>query len=344
MTNTNLKSVVIVDDSPLMRQVLSSILSESGYFNVVGVASDPIEAREVIRETNPDVITLDVEMPRMDGISFLEKLMRLKPTPTVMISSLTTEGADTTLQALELGAVECVAKPTGSIKESFFAARDQLVEIVRAAANARVSLPTRAPATMVKTNRPKSGKTDIIAIGASTGGVAALHEVIPLLPPDLPPVLIVQHMPEMFVPRFADRLNSNSTVTVKVASSGETLLNSHVYIAPGDKHLEVFRQGLGYKAHLSDRDPVSGHRPSVDVLFKSLAQTSGEKTLGVILTGMGKDGADGLLQLHDLGAKTLGQNSLSSTVYGMNKAAFEAGAVDQEVDIHKMAKIICDNL
>ena len=335
-----IKSVVIVDDSPLMQQVLSSIFSESGRFDVVGVAGDPIEAREIIRKANPDVITLDVEMPRMDGISFLEKIMRLKPTPTVMISSLTTEGADVTLQALELGAVECVAKPTGSIKESFMAAKDQLVNIVYAAANARVTSLPRASAEVLTDQKPRENKIDIIGIGASTGGVAALHDIFPSFPIDMPPIVIVQHMPELFVPRFTDRLNANTSVKVSVAKDSELLKNGHAYVAPGSHHLEIIRKGNQYQARLLDTAPVSGHKPSIDVLFQSLSVAAADKALGVILTGMGKDGASGMKYMFDKGARTLGQNAVSSTVYGMNKVAFEMGAVEDEVDIHKMAATI----
>jgi len=339
------KRVVIVDDSPLMRQILAVILQESGLFEIVGSAENPIEARTIIRETNPDVITLDIEMPEMDGLSFLEKIMRLKPTPTVMISSLTTRGADVTLQALRLGAVDCIAKPTHSIREAFAEEREFVVNtIYEAACVSPAALVHRTASVQAKplAVNKTSGNTGLIVMGASTGGVAALHDVFSLLPSNLPPIAIVQHMPEYYLERFAERLNDNSEVTVTLAKTGGTLQPGHAYVGPGDGHFLVLQKAGRLMAHIVDEEPFSGHLPSVDRLFLSAVDAVPEKTLAVIMTGMGKDGAKGMLALKEAGARTLGQNQASSVVYGMNKVAMEYGAVDREVDISAMAQTIVD--
>jgi len=340
--------VLIVDDSALMREMLTSILSSDPGIEVVGAANDPIQARTMIKELNPDVLTLDVEMPRMDGISFLEKIMRLRPMPVVMVSTLTQKHADITVRALEMGAVDVVGKPTIDMKTGMEERRDELIAKVRAAASVRIAAagrgaaPPRPAAAPVKAG-PGFRTTDmVVAIGSSTGGVEALREVIGGLPPDSPPVVVTQHMPGGFTRSFADRLNTLSAVSVAEAGDGARILPGHVYIAPGDHHLQVVRSGGTYVCRLHDGAPVSGHRPSVDVLFDSLAAAAGSNGVGVILTGMGKDGAVGLKAMRDAGARTIGQDEDTSLVYGMPKAAFTLGGVERQLPLGRIAAAIIE--
>lgn len=340
--------VLIVDDSALMREMLTSILSSDPGIEVVGAANDPIQARTMIKELNPDVLTLDVEMPRMDGISFLEKIMRLRPMPVVMVSTLTQKHADITVRALEMGAVDVVGKPTIDMKTGMEERRDELIAKVRAAASVRIAAagrgaaPPRPVASPVKAG-PGFRTTDmVVAIGSSTGGVEALREVIGGLPPDSPPVVVTQHMPGGFTRSFADRLNTLSAVSVTEAGDGARILPGHVYIAPGDHHLQVVRSGGTYVCRLHDGAPVSGHRPSVDVLFDSLAAAAGSNGVGVILTGMGKDGAVGLKAMRDAGARTIGQDEDTSLVYGMPKAAFTLGGVERQLPLGRIAAAIIE--
>ena len=328
--------VVVVDDSALMRQMISAMLTAEPGIEVVGVANDPYQARDQIKATNPDVVTLDVEMPRMDGLTFLEKIMTLRPLPVVMVSSLTQTGTDATLRALEIGAVDCVAKPAGGmIAEGKAQFRDELVAKVRAAASARIRprklVERAAPATV---GPGYSSSEIVVAIGASTGGVEALHQVLQALPADCPAVIITQHMPPAFTASFARRLDRECAVVVAEASDGVRVLPGHAYIAPGGRHLELGRSGANYVCKLHDGPPVSGHRPSVDVLFRSVARSAGRNALGVIMTGMGRDGADGLLEMRKAGARTIGQDEASCVVYGMPKVARDVGAVEIEVPLH----------
>jgi two-component system chemotaxis response regulator CheB len=319
--------VLIVDDSALIRQLLTSALSSDPEIEVVGAAPDPLIARSMIKELNPDVLTLDVEMPNMDGISFLEKIMRLRPMPVVMVSTLTQKGAAITMQALEMGAVDFVPKPTLDIKHALEEIKQELISKVKMA-----STPKRL------TPGPGFNSTDIIvAIGSSTGGVEALKEVITVLPPDSPPILITQHMPPRFTGSFAARLDSLSAVAVSEAKDNVRVFPGHVYIAPGDYHLTLYRSGGHYYTRLNHDPPVSGHRPSVDVLFNSVAEHAGHNAIGVILTGMGKDGAAGLKKMLEAGAQTIGQDESTSLVYGMPKAAKLMGAVQAEVAIGQIA-------
>lgn len=339
--------VVVVDDSALARQLISRLLKSDPEIEVVGTASDPLSARSIIKSTNPDVVTLDVEMPNMDGISFLEKIMRLRPMPVVMVSSLTQRGAEITLQALELGAVDFVTKPTLDVERGLDIKREELVGKVKAAAQARIKplgqpQSTAAPAPIPARSAPLRGTDSIIAIGSSTGGVDALRQIICSLPPDTPAVLIAQHMPAGFTARFAERLDGLAQVRVRQAEDNQRALPGHVYIAPGDKHLRLARSGAQYLCRLGDDPPVGGHKPSVDVLFQSVATVAGGKSVGVILTGMGRDGASGLKAMREAGARTLGQDEQSCVVYGMPKAAFNDGAVEQEVAIQQMAAAILD--
>jgi two-component system, chemotaxis family, protein-glutamate methylesterase/glutaminase len=341
--------VVVVDDSALARQLISRLLKSDPEIEVVGIASDPYSARNIIKATNPDVVTLDVEMPNMDGISFLEKIMRLRPMPVVMVSSLTLRGAEITLQALELGAVDFVTKPSLDVERGLDTKRDELVAKVKAASQARIK-PLGAPQAAAVAvplpvrSGPLRGTDSIVAIGSSTGGVDALRQIVCALPPDTPAVLITQHMPAGFTARFAERLDGLSQVRVRQAEDGQRVLPGHVYIAPGDKHLRLARSGAQYHCRLGDDPPVGGHKPSVDVLFQSVATVAGGKSVGVILTGMGRDGASGLKAMREAGARTLGQDEQSCVVYGMPKAAFNDGAVEQEFSIQQMAAAILDRV
>ena len=337
--------VVVVDDSALMRQLLSRMMASDPGIEVVGAAPDPVVAREMIKTCNPDVVTLDIEMPNMDGLSFLEKIMRLRPMPVVMISSLTQQGADATLQALEIGAVDWVAKPKVDLQSGLAEKQAEIVEKIKAAAKARVRGRQRSekrppPATVANSGYASTER--IVAIGASTGGVEALREIACALPADSPGVLITQHMPAGFTSRFAERLNGLAQVTVQEASDGQRVLPGHVYIAPGNYHLELVRTGANYLCRLSDGPPVSGHRPSIDVLFRSVAKNAGANAIGVILTGMGKDGAVGLKEMRSVGASTIGQNEATCVVYGRPKAAAAIGASEIELAIDRIAAAIIE--
>ncbi|MBI5165517.1 MAG: chemotaxis response regulator protein-glutamate methylesterase [Magnetospirillum sp.] len=335
--------VLIVDDSALMRQMLAAVLESDPAITVVGTAPDPLVAREKIKALNPDVITLDVEMPRMDGLAFLEKLMTLRPMPVVMVSSLTAAGAEVTLRALELGAVDVFCKPADAAAGGLAAFGRELADKVKAAAQARVKpLGDRAAKPAVRLAMTTIyGSTDVlVAIGASTGGVEALREVVTRLPPDAPPVVITQHIPPRFSASFANRLDGLCAVRVKEAADGDRIVAGHVFIAPGDRHLAVRRSGAQLVCHVSDGPLVSGHKPSVDVLFHSVADSCGAKAVGVILTGMGRDGADGLLAMRRAGAATLGEDESSCVVYGMPRAAREIGAVEREIPLSRMAEEI----
>jgi two-component system chemotaxis response regulator CheB len=335
--------VLVVDDSALMRQLLSSMMASDRGIEVVGAAPDPLVARKMIKELNPDVVTLDVEMPNMDGISFLEKIMKLRPMPVLMISSLTQQGAEATLQALELGAVDYIAKPKVDLQQGLAEKQAEIIEKVKIAAKARVRSGTRAATRPAAPARAGFSTTErIVAIGASTGGVEALREVLCGLPADSPAVVVTQHMPAGFTTRFAERLDTLTQVTVREAKEGQRILPGHVYIAPGNWHLEVTRAGANYTCHLHDGPAVSGHRPSVDVLFRSVAASVGANAIGVILTGMGRDGAEGLKQMRDAGAATIGQNEATCIVYGMPKAAAAVGATEAELPIEKIAAAILD--
>jgi two-component system, chemotaxis family, protein-glutamate methylesterase/glutaminase len=329
--------VLIVDDSALMRQMLTEILSSDPEIEVIDTASDPFIAREKIKTLNPDVVTLDVEMPRMDGLSFLEKIMTLRPMPVIMISSLTTEGADISLRALEIGAVDVIAKPT-TAQHRFREHSEEIVAKVKAAAGARLRpLAGDRPSGPTEAQSHYRPNGRLVAIGASTGGVEALTAVLKALPGGAPPILIAQHMPARFVPSFAARLNGNCAVTVSEAQDGERIRPGHVYIAPGGVHLRVARSGTGFRCELAGHERVSGHCPSVDVLFNSFAEHVGGRSVGVILTGMGSDGADGLLAMRRVGARTIGQDQGSSLIYGMPRVAFEAGAVETQLPLGRVA-------
>jgi len=331
-------SVLIVDDSAFVRQVLTEMLSSDPSIVVVGAAPNPFVARDMIKTLNPDVLTLDIEMPRMDGLSFLEKIMSLRPMPVVMISSLTQKGAEIALRALEMGAIDYVAKPAVGLADGFADLRDEIIAKVKIAAVARVrTAPAqrpKSPPTAVGASFNSSEK--IIAVGASTGGVEALQEFLTSFPADAPAILVTQHMPAMFTASFAQRLDNCCFVSVSQAKDGERILPGHVYIAPGGYHLELARNGANYMCRVHEQPLVSGHRPSVDVLFRSVASAARSNAVGVILTGMGKDGALGLLEMRRAGASTIGQDEASCVVYGMPRAAHECGATEIELPLSKI--------
>ena len=331
--------VLCVDDSALMRQLMTEIINSHPDMEMVAVAQDPRVARDLIKKFNPQVLTLDVEMPRMDGIDFLEKLMRLRPMPVVMVSSLTGKGSEITLKALELGAVDFVTKPQLGIREGMLAYSEMIADKVRAAAKARLpargSLPVK-PATLNHT--PLLSSEKLIAIGASTGGTEAIRHVLQPLPTTSPALLITQHMPPGFTRSFAERLNKLCQITVKEAEEGERVLPGHAYIAPGDMHLELARSGANYIVRLHQGPAVNRHRPSVDVLFDSVARYAGRNAVGVILTGMGNDGAAGMLKMHQAGAYTIAQNEASCVVFGMPREAILTGGVDEVVDLQQISQ------
>lgn len=326
---------LIVDDSPSMRAALNRILSSDPQIEVVGLAPEPHTARQMIKDLNPDVVTLDIEMPGMDGLSFLEKIMRLRPMPVVMCSTLTARGADATIEALRLGAVDCVQKPSGNAAEMAQQA-GLLCTTVKAAARSSVRAGPRQ-ITAVAGGKTRPGM--LIAVGSSTGGVEALFSLIGALPADCPPVLVVQHMPAAFTGGFAARLNRECGINVVEAVDAMPVTRGTVYIAPGgERHLELSAGG-DPKIRLRRSDPVNGHRPSVDMLFRSVVRL-GPKAVGVILTGMGNDGASGLLAMRQAGARTLGQNAATCVVYGMPRAAQELGAVERELSLSAMPEAI----
>ena len=334
--------VLIVDDSALMRQILTAVLSADSEIEVVGTAADPYEARAKIKQLLPDVVTLDIEMPKMDGLDFLEKIMTLRPMPVVMVSSLTQKGADATFRALELGAIDVVGKPTSDIERSLKGRSSELQSIVKCAATARVKPLDKhsRPSTehVVKAPpRAYSSSEKIVAIGSSTGGVESVRQVVSELPSDGPAVLVTQHMPGGFTKSFADRLDRTTSLNVSEASEGQRVLRGHVYIAPGGKHLALARSGANFVCRLLDTDLVNGHKPSCDVLFDSVADVAGKDSIGVILTGMGRDGAAGLLRLREAGAFTIGQDEATSVVYGMPRVAYEIGAVIRQLPLARIA-------
>jgi two-component system chemotaxis response regulator CheB len=330
--------VLIVDDSALVRSLLTEIINQEPGMHAIGAAPDPLIAREMIRNLEPDVITLDIEMPRMDGLDFLEKLMRLRPMPLVMISTLTERGTEATLRALELGAVDFIPKPRIGIASGIREYGAQITEKIRVAAAARPrhSVRALAPKPHVCPVAPaRIGSTEkVIVIGASTGGTEAIKDVLVELPFDAPGVLVTQHMPEAFTRSFAARLDSLCRITVKEAACGERVLPGHAYIAPGHSHLLVKRNGANYVTHLSQAEPVNRHRPSVDVLFRSAAECAARNAIAIILTGMGKDGAAGMLELHRAGAYTYAQDEHSCVVFGMPKEAIACGAADEVLPLH----------
>lgn len=331
--------VLVVDDSALIREVLSRMLARDGDIQVVGTAVDPMDAREKIKQLNPDVVTLDIEMPNMNGLQFLDKLMRLRPTPVVMVSTLTKKGASETLLALELGAVDFVAKPSAEFEGGLDAFGANLRDKIRAAAKSDVRgrAVGKAEASKVALKTAAAPTGALIAIGASTGGVEAIRTVLTQMPVDCPPIVIAQHMPPGFTQRFAARLDEVCGLTVVEAEDRMVLQQGHAYVAKGDYHLRVERTSGQLKTRLTHDELESGHRPSVDVLFESVAKSVGAMAVGAILTGMGRDGARGLKMMRDAGAYTVGQSQASALVYGMPRVAFEEGAVIEQAPVEAIA-------
>ena len=339
----NKTRVLVIDDSALVRQVLTEILGSDPDIEVVGAASDPFVARDEIKRLNPDVLTLDVEMPRMDGITFLSNLMRLRPMPVVMVSSLTEQGADVTLNALELGAVDFVTKPKFDVSHGLAEYASEIIGKVKTASRARVrsqqdvsstSGVRRAAQQVLKHYRT----TDrLIAIGASTGGTEALRQVLEVMPASAPAMVVTQHIPEAFSQPFANRLNGASAMTVCQAEDGQQILQGHAYIAPGNRHLRVVRSGAKFLCRLDDGEPVNRHRPSVDVMFDSVAEHAGQNAVGVLLTGMGADGAQGMKRMKAAGAATVAQDEATSVVWGMPGEAVKLGVVDHVLPLDRVA-------
>ena len=354
--------VLIVDDSALVRQVMTEILNANSAIEVIGTAQDPLDAREKIKKLKPDVLTLDVEMPKMDGITFLSNLMRLHPLPVVMVSTLTEKGADITFEALELGAIDFVSKPKIDVTEGLNEYAAEICEKVITASHVNVSkISDRRARKVTSTSTPESGITPklsadavlekrrasntrlkttekIIALGASTGGTEAIKEVLMSMPADSPGIVISQHIPEAFSKPFAERMDKNSAMTVYEAVDGQQILPGHVYIAPGNRHLIVERSGARYICRLNDGPLVNRHKPSVDVMFRSVAHNVGPNAIGVILTGMGADGAEGLKEMLENGATTLVQDEKSSVVWGMPGEAYKIGAAQDQYPLENIAK------
>ncbi|MEW5745911.1 MAG: chemotaxis response regulator protein-glutamate methylesterase [Nitrospirota bacterium] len=339
--------VLVIDDSAVVRHLLTEILNQTGDIEVVGTAQDPIFALSKIQNLEPDVLTLDVEMPRMDGLAFLEQLMSTRPLPVIMVSALTHRGCETTLKALELGAVDFVEKPGSDITNGITRLSEEIVSKIRVAAQVTVRARHRTPP--LERSRPLSRQFDpqrmattdtMIAIGASTGGTQALTAIIAALPEETPGIVVVQHMPPVFTRSFAERLDTLSRVDVKEASSGDRIVRGMVLIAPGGVHMTVVRRGALYYTELMDGPPVNFVKPSVDVLFRSVAREAGKNAVGVILTGMGEDGARGLLAMKQAGAATLAQDEASSIVFGMPRKAIELGAADTVASLDGIAAFL----
>ncbi len=379
--------VVVVDDSALVRSLLAEIINQQPDMECIGAANDPLAAREMIRELNPDVITLDVEMPKMDGLEFLSRLMRLRPMPVVMVSTLTERGAEVTLRALEMGAIDFVAKPRLGVASGLRQLGDEIVEKIRIASQARVtrlaptmpgaSAPVRGAASTASalanaaaglpsgTRNASSSATSpaaastgtaarplarlsttekVICIGASTGGTEAIREVLLGLPADCPAIAITQHMPPGFTASFAARLNSLCPMAVSEARHGERILPGHAYIAPGGKQFRLERSGANYMAVVEDAEPVNRHRPSVEVLFKSAAQVLGPNAYGVMLTGMGGDGATAMKKMRDAGSYNIAQDEASCVVFGMPRMAIQAGAAHEVLPLGKIARALMNRI
>jgi len=344
--------VVVVDDSALVRSLLTEIINRQSDMVCVGAAADPLVARDMIRELNPDVITLDVEMPRMDGLEFLSRLMRLRPMPVVMVSTLTEQGAEVTLRALELGAVDFVAKPRIGVSSGLNELAGDIVDKIRVAACARVGRHSGAPptapvataATAAAAPLPRISTEKVICIGASTGGTEAIREVLVPLPADAPAIVITQHMPPGFTTSFAARLNTLCRISVAEARHGERILPGHAYIAPGGRHLRIERNGSNYVAIIEDTEPVNRHRPSVEVLFRSAARVIGPNALGVMLSGMGADGAQAMREMKDAGSYNLVQDEASCVVFGMPRMAIQAGAAHEVLPLNQIAPTLLARL
>jgi two-component system, chemotaxis family, protein-glutamate methylesterase/glutaminase len=345
--------VLVIDDSALIRSVMKAIINRERDMECVGAAPDPLAAREMIKELNPDLLTLDVEMPKMDGLDFLERLMRSRPMPVLMVSTLTERGANITFRALELGAVDFVSKPKLDIARGMEAAATEITDKIRTVAQARVRKTPVAPVIQERLSADAilpsvagrySSTEKLIVIGASTGGTEAIKEVLTKLPADAPGVLVTQHMPEHFTKSFADRLNTLCKIAVKEAEHNERVLPGHAYIAPGHSHLLLKRSGANYVVKLDQGPLVNRHRPSVDVLFRSAANVAGANAIGIILTGMGKDGVQGLLEMKQAGSYTIAQDEATCVIFGMPKEAIAAGGGFEVLPLQNIARRTMENL
>jgi two-component system chemotaxis response regulator CheB len=351
--------VMVVDDSALVRQTLLGILNLDPEISVIATAADPLFAAKKIAKEKPDVITLDLEMPRMNGLTFLKKLMSYHPIPVVIISSLTIKGAEASFQALKYGAVDVITKPRVATKEFFEESRIRLCDAVKAAAEAKIKKIT--PAIETHKSMPKLSADSVISlpqipislkettdkliiIGASTGGTTAIQEFLEMMPPDCPGIVIVQHMPELFTRSFANRLNAICSITVKEGDNGDIITPGRAIIAPGNKHMMIRKTGARYCVEISEGPFVNRHRPSVDVLFRSAAKFAGQNAVGIILTGMGDDGARGLLEMKQAGAYTIAQDEVTSVVFGMPKAAINMGASSIVLPLEKIAEHVLQQL
>lgn len=353
MVNRKIK-VLVIDDSALIRSVMKELINHEKDMECVGAAPDPLVAREMIKSLNPDVLTLDVEMPKMDGLEFLERLMRLRPMPVIMVSTLTERGSDITFKALALGAVDFVSKPKMDIARGMEEYASDITDKIRAAAQSRINkkksdvaiVQDRQSADIILPNiSGRYASTEkLIIIGASTGGTEAIKEVLMRMPADVPGILIAQHMPEAFTKSFADRLNGLCKISVKEAVHNERILPGHAYIAPGHSHLLLKRSGANYMTELNQGSPVNRHRPSVDVLFRSAANVAGANALGIILTGMGKDGALGLLEMRQAGAYTVAQDEESCVVFGMPREAIAVGGACEVMPLQNITRHTLDYL
>lgn len=332
--------VLVVDDSALIRSLLSEIIKQTPDMELVGAASDAFIAKDMVMQLKPDVITLDIEMPKVDGLTFLDKLMKARPTPVIMISTLTEKGADVTIRSLELGAIDFIAKPKLDVANGISKYQKEIVDKIRVAAKAKPRAKARTISPVQAIPIKYSGTETIVGIGASTGGTEAIRQVLEQLSPAFPATVITQHMPPNFTKTFAERLNGLCQMSVHEAKNGERILPGNAYIAPGDKHMQIVRSGADYRIRLDDGPLVSGHKPAVDVMFDSLAKVVGKNVVATILTGMGKDGAKGLLALRDAGAITMAQDEASCIVYGMPKAAVDLGATKHIIPLDKMSKAL----
>lgn len=332
--------ILVVDDSALIRSLLSEIIRQTPDFELVGAAPDAFVAKTMVMAHKPDVITLDIEMPKVDGLTFLEKLMKAQPTPVVMISTLTEKGADATLRSLELGAIDFIAKPKLDVVKGIGQYQQEIVDKIRAAAASKPKVSPPPLATDKAIPIQYAGTETIVGIGASTGGTEAIKQVLINLSPAFPATVITQHMPPNFTKSFAKRLDTLCKISVHEAQDKQRLMPGNAYIAPGDKHLEVVKHGADYRIKLSDGPLVSGHKPSVDVMFASLAKVVGKNAISCILTGMGKDGADGMLQMYQAGAITMAQDEASCIVFGMPKVAIEMGSTKNVITLNGMGKAL----
>lgn len=332
--------VLVVDDSALIRSLLAEIIKQAPELELVGAAPDAYVAKDMVKELNPDVITLDIEMPKVDGLTFLDRLMKARPTPVLMISTLTEQGADATIRSLELGAIDFIPKPKLNVAKGLSEYQQEIVSKIKVAAKSKPKKRSEGLSRAKAIPLSYKGTETIVGIGASTGGTEAIRQVLQQLSPAFPATVITQHMPPTFTKSFAARLDSLCDMRVKEAEDGERILPGSAYIAPGDKHLTIVKSGADYRIRLDDGPLVSGHKPSVDVMFDSLAKVVGNNTIATILTGMGKDGAKGMVNLKSTGAITMAQDEASCVVYGMPKAAVDMGGTEDTYSLDKMSQAL----